>query len=131
MGVSQGACFNGGRFMVVDWMVSHPPFGEAKCKYIGRKSEYYGRNKGKQSSIWFKFSDCKILGTCPIDSVILMHQQILTLFFFNFIEIEPEGQDSESTCSALSPVQGKKPFCNTFETKPSSNLLFSKQITLS
>ena len=111
-------------------MVSHPPFGEAKCKYIERSSEYYGRNKGKQSSIWFKFSDCKILGTCPIDSVILMHQQILTLFFFNFKEIEPEGQDSESTCSALSPVQGKKPFCNTFETKPSSNLLFSKQITL-
>ena len=49
--------------------------------------------------------------------------------FFNFKEIIPEGQDSESTCSASSPVQGKKPFYNTIETKPSSNLLFSKQIT--
>lgn len=45
----------------------------------------------------------------------------INYIFFNFKEIEPEGQDSESTCSPLSPVQGKKPFCNIFETKPSSN----------
>jgi len=33
----------------VDWVASHPPFGEAKNKKIEKDCEYYDRNKGKPS----------------------------------------------------------------------------------
>ena len=33
----------------VDWVASHPPFGEAKKKDLKIVSEYYDREKGKHS----------------------------------------------------------------------------------
>jgi len=49
-------------------------------------------------------------------------------FYYYFKEIEPEGQDGESTCSALSPVQGKKAFVIHLKQNPQVSLFSGNKL---